>query len=551
MKHLYNRLTLLLLMMMPMAANATHIVGGELNYKHLGNNDYEIRLTVYRDCWNGVPPFDSLASLGVFDVNNNLVTSILMPFLGLDTLPPTINNPCYQAPTNVCYEVTTYIDTINLPPIPGGYQLAYQRCCRNGTILNIIAPGNTGATYYATVPDTALVVLNSNPVFKFWPPPFICANLPFTFDHSAIDYDGDSLVYELFTPLDGADVSNPMPQPPYNPPYPLINWQSPYNAANMMGGTPLTIDPQTGELTAIPNTLGQFVVGMRVKEYRNGVFISQTQRDFQFNVVDCPNYIVSAAQVPNVICGLNSVTFTNNSTGASSYFWDFGDNTITTDTSSQVSPVYTYPDTGLYQVTLIVYAAIDSACNDTSIIPVNITSAYTSDFSYASDPCIGTNEYVFTSNTATISNVTPSWYWQFGDGDTAMSMNPTHTYASAGTYVITLISTIPNSLNCYDTVSHTVTFIPNPELFVPNSFTPNGDNRNDLFRVRGKAFDNFYFTVYNRWGQKVFETYDQNVGWDGTYNGMAADPGVFAWYLKASCEGGEEIIQKGNVTLLK
>ncbi|HLG34113.1 MAG TPA: hypothetical protein VI757_04475, partial [Bacteroidia bacterium] len=226
--------------------DATHIVGGELNYKYLGNNDYEIRLTVYRDCFNGVPGFDSPAALGIFDVNNNLVNSIYMTYTGSIPLVPTINSPCLIPPTNVCYERTTYVEIINLPPLAGGYQLAYQRCCRNHTIVNIVNPGGAGATYYATIPDVSLIPVNSNPVFTNWPPTFICVDVPFTFDHSATDYEGDSLVYELCDPLDGASQGNPMPQPPFNPPYFPVTWQPPYSPANIMGGVPLSINAQTG-----------------------------------------------------------------------------------------------------------------------------------------------------------------------------------------------------------------------------------------------------------------------------------------------------------------
>src|SRR4051812_47074646 len=95
-------------------ANATHIVGGELNYKNLGGNNYEIRLTVYRDCYVGVPPFDNPAALGIFNSNNQLIKTVQMTFRGLDTLPAAINDPCMIPPLDFCYEVTTYIDTVNL-----------------------------------------------------------------------------------------------------------------------------------------------------------------------------------------------------------------------------------------------------------------------------------------------------------------------------------------------------------------------------------------------------------------------------------------------------
>ncbi|MDQ3191138.1 MAG: gliding motility-associated C-terminal domain-containing protein [Bacteroidota bacterium] len=90
-----------------------------------------------------------------------------------------------------------------------------------------------------------------------------------------------------------------------------------------------------------------------------------------------------------------------------------------------------------------------------------------------------------------------------------------------------------------------------PNIFVPNAFTPNDDNQNDILYVRGKFIDELYFTVYNRWGEKVFETTDLAIGWDGVYKGMKADPGVFVYYLTAKCLDGQEYFKKGNVTLIR
>ena len=95
---LFFFIALHILVLFPITLRATHIVGGDLNYKYLGNNQYEIRLSVFRDCYNGIPPFDNPASLGIFDNFNNLVFSIDMTFLGSDTIPPTINSPCFIPP---------------------------------------------------------------------------------------------------------------------------------------------------------------------------------------------------------------------------------------------------------------------------------------------------------------------------------------------------------------------------------------------------------------------------------------------------------------------
>lgn len=436
-------------------ASATHIVGGELNYRYLGSNNYEIRLTVYRDCFNGVPPFDNPAAIGIFDINNNLVNTLYVSFTFSDTLAPTVLSPCLIPPTNVCYEKTTYVTTVNLPPIPGGYQLVYQRCCRNTSILNIVSPLNVGATYNAFIPDPSLTTVNSNPVFNNWPPTFICQNVPFTFDHSATDLDGDSLVYVLCDPLDGATSANPMPQPPFNPPYNPVVWQLPYNPANLFGGTPLTIDPQTGWLTATPNTVGQFVYGVCVQEYRNGIFLSETRRDYQMNVVSCPQIVVASILSPTLACGTLNASFTNNSVGASAYFWDFGVTSLTNDTSNLTNPNYAYPDTGTYTAMLVAFSSFNPACNDTSYGPVIVYPPLVSTFGYHGVPC--TNTVVFTDSTQSVSGTPNSWQWNFGDNTTSNQQNPTHTYSAPGTYFVTL--TVGTNAGCSDTVSMNVVVV--------------------------------------------------------------------------------------------
>jgi len=88
-------------------------------------------------------------------------------------------------------------------------------------------------------------------------------------------------------------------------------------------------------------------------------------------------------------------------------------------------------------------------------------------------------------------------------------------------------------------------------IFIPNTFSPNGDGKNDKLLVRGNYISQLYFAVYNRWGEKVFETNNKNIGWDGYYQGNLADPGVFGWYLKATCKEGEITEMKGNITLIR
>lgn len=133
----------------------------------------------------------------------------------------------------------------------------------------------------------------------------------------------------------------------------------------------------------------------------------------------------------------------------------------------------------------------------------------------------------------------------------ATSFNPVASPATTTTYTVTLTDSAGCSKNATITV-YVVSMQCNTEdVFVPNTFTPNGDGQNDVLYVRGNQLKQLYFAVYNRWGELVFETTDISKGWDGIYKGMKADPAVFAWYLKAGCYNGNELEKKGNITLIR
>lgn len=715
MKPISQKLLLIVLFSISFSTlKATHIVGGELNYRCLSNNFYEISLTVFRDCQNGVPPFDAFAAIGVFDSSNALVTQLLIPFMGDDTLNPTLFDSCLVIPPDVCVHRTTYIDTIFLPFNAGGYQLAYQRCCRNYTILNIQNPDQTGATYYTEISELALTTCNSNPVFNAWPPIYICAGEPILFDHSATDIDGDSLVYELCAPFEGAVVTNSMPQPPNPPPYDSISWIFPFSTSNMMGGIDLLkINTQTGLLTGTPTQAGQYVVGVCVKEYRNNMLISSTKRDFQYNVGTCGNLHNAVFFAPEVVCDENlTVNFNNQSNTQSNYLWDFGDLTTSTDTTSTFSPTYSYPDTGQYVITLI--AGVNESCSDTFSRVVSVQDAtMETDFEVVYNPCEDSTQIQLIDRSFNPNSPIDRWLWVFWNGDRDSTQNPVDTIFGEGEYRIVLISASANgcvdikidtiftnpvdisttsspqlcrgsemflevfnldstdnltyewfpdeailfgqntaevivapilttdywveATNQYgcvgvDTITiaasanfppldivsdmdsifpggaaqltatnanYTYTWSPDsslnvngiynpianpfinttyfltiedengcknietitilirdfecelPYIFIPNAFTPNNDGENDIFYVRANSITDVYLAVYNRWGQKVFETRDLNQGWDGTFNGIPLEPDVFGYYLEIECFNGLKQFKKGNVALIR
>ena len=114
---------------------------------------------------------------------------------------------------------------------------------------------------------------------------------------------------------------------------------------------------------------------------------------------------------------------------------------------------------------------------------------------------------------------------------------------------------VADSQGCRKTDTVTVFVVNEPcaesNVYIPNAFSPNYDGKNDILYVRGNGITNLYFAIYDRWGQKVFESRDIAKGWDGTFKGKKIDPAVFGYYVEGDCESREKFFKKGNVTLLR
>lgn len=409
--------------------SATHIVGGNMTYRKVGPDLYEITFTMRRDCELGSPEaqFDDPAVVAIYGATGGLQFNlgnfgkISMPYMADDTLNTFIMSDCGFEGAQVCVHETRYIQTVRLPYRAGGYILAYQRCCRNSSLNNVLDPLSTGATYTVSIGEDALLNDNSSPVFKQWPDVYICANEELVFDHGAIDADGDSLVYSLCVPRTGATPDRPKPQPASAPPYDPIEFQPPYSLDNLMGGTPLRIDPNTGELTAEPNTVGQFVVGICVEEYRDGVLIGTVNRDFQYNVRVCSDPPTADFSSPAANCEGLTIPFTNESISTTAFQWNFNyPDTDPAFISTDTDPVFTFPQTGSYQVELIAIRNSDQ-CSDTLIRTVNVFDAdYIADFSTVVSECAedGSVDVTLTDqSTISVSGVnTIDWNWTLVQG---------------------------------------------------------------------------------------------------------------------------------------
>ena len=135
----------------------------------------------------------------------------------------------------------------------------------------------------------------------------------------------------------------------------------------------------------------------------------------------------------------------------------------------------------------------------------------------------------------------------------ATDPNPEAYPTETTTYVVT-VTDISNP-NCSYTAQKTI-FVSDlicdePQIFVPNAFTPNGDGLNDEVLVRGQHIREMEFSIYNRWGELVFESSNQSNGWDGYHNGTLANPAVYVYQLDVTCIDEQRFYKKGNITLVR
>jgi gliding motility-associated-like protein len=299
-------LGLLLLIGVP-AAYATHIVGGEMELQYRRGNTYTLTLNLYFDAINGNPgALDQQMMASIFDkANNRRMQNVVLPLTSNTFVQYT--NPACTTPTlstrklvytqDITLDNTTYNSA-------AGYYAAVERCCRNNGISNIINPQNAAQTFYLEFPAVmrnGQRFIDSTP--RIFPPlgDYACRGEMFYYDFGGQDTDGDSLVYDLVTPLNGySNTVTPSPGQAQPAPYPGITWATGRNTTNQIPGNPtLGIDSRTGRLTVRPSQLGLFVFGVRCSEYRQKVKIGETRRDFQLYVLNCPQNTAPKVQVYN------------------------------------------------------------------------------------------------------------------------------------------------------------------------------------------------------------------------------------------------------------
>lgn len=493
---------LLLIFQITSTATATHIVGGDISVQYTGTgNDFEITVNFYWDC-TGTDDnnFASAITIGLYKANNTPVNQYLMQISG-SPRKLALGDSCLAF--DGCIKAATYKRTVTIPNDPGGYYVSFQQNIRSTDIDNIvISPPEPGAAVYTDIPNPALH--NSSPVFNSFENGYMCVNKVNTRSFKCTDPDGDSLVYFLETPLDSKDKnSNPGPSPK---PFPPVTWVSVpstpyYNESNMIGGaTPMTINPETGEVTSNPDRIGVFVFAVRVDEYDRATKtkLGEIRRDVQYSVVLCDN----------------------------------------------LPPQFTSPTESSFEIT-----AGDSLCFNLKLEDGNLKdSVYFSAVSDLFNVVSGQPKVVFSPRRGMKTIDTLFCLYTFCGNEREKP------------YSVVFNG---NDTSCYNNgfISKTVEFYVYSsdkgyvQGFLPNVFTPNGDGINDSLKVNDaikNCYDTFDVKIYDRWGAKVYESGDFYFLWDGRHykSGKELPQGVYHYAVKSRF-GDNTTERNGYVTLLK
>ena len=202
------------------------------------------------------------------------------------------------------------------------------------------------------------------------------------------------------------------------------------------------------------------------------------------------------------ICEGDSVLIIDAYLESASYLWN--DNSTTSS--------LTIESTGVYSV----IQTDSNGCRNSDTIIIIINPLPNSDFTFDPQPTDLNNPNILFTN---ITSINTSYQWNLGDGTILENLpNINHTYQNSGEYDVSLISL--NEFGCIDTIKYQIIIDPGGfDLFIPKAFTPNNDDHNELFVIKGRYIIDFNINIFNRWGKKIFESDNIEKYWDGRFEG--------------------------------
>jgi gliding motility-associated-like protein len=243
-------------------------------------------------------------------------------------------------------------------------------------------------------------------------------------------------------------------------------------------------------------------------------------------------------------CAPLCVNFSNigNNSPFSAFSWNFGNGT----TSPNPAPQSCYASAGTFTASLTVTDS--NGCKNSSNAVVNVYPVPVASFGAGPQPTTILDPSIQFYNYSSGAIITGT-DWYFGDGDSSSVSSPLHAYTDTGMYYVQL--TVTSNYGCTATTTQPVYISPEYLIYVPNAFTPNGDNTNDVFMPRGEGITEYTLYIFDRWGQQVFKSENIFEGWDGKKGDVYYQEDVYVWKIEVRNHKGEPKRLAGIVSLIK
>ena len=245
-------------------------------------------------------------------------------------------------------------------------------------------------------------------------------------------------------------------------------------------------------------------------------------------------------------CQPLEVTFNQEIDSVASFSWNFGDE----EGSHSENPVHTFKNSGTFDITLSIVTKNGCSAQKTVNKLITVFPKPTAKFIATPEITSFVNPDISFDN---ISESAVSYVWDFGDGDSSITANPSHSFSKVGDYMVTLIAYTEH--NCSDTSAKEIRITEEFTLYVPTAFTPDNDDINETFKVKGNGIDldDYHLYIYDRWGQLIFETEDLYGEWDGTFqkSNKKVPNGTYRWVIYGKDFNGKSFTKTGNVSVLR